>query len=192
MIKAHYFLHGIVELSNTLITIYKVLWRNTQPIKPGTPGRTPYLFNKVHWALSHALHNTWDQRLYIPSKGRTKLYNIGPISQKILDRSVPVALQSLPHACIYTKMSKSNTVFLIYWLISLLLPNAWSAMTQMYGLIAFTLVIQLGSLYNNCVLYSTMIEAWFINAILGHQKISIRLRLHFQKKILNVKKLNCQ
>ncbi len=26
--------------------IYKVLWRNMQPIKPGTPGRTPSLFDK--------------------------------------------------------------------------------------------------------------------------------------------------
>ena len=26
--------------------VYKVLWRNMQPIKPGTPGRTPSLSNK--------------------------------------------------------------------------------------------------------------------------------------------------
>ena len=26
--------------------VYKVLWRNKLPIKPGTPGRTPFLFQK--------------------------------------------------------------------------------------------------------------------------------------------------
>ena len=26
--------------------VYKVLWRNMQPVKPGTPGRTPSLFEK--------------------------------------------------------------------------------------------------------------------------------------------------
>ncbi len=26
--------------------VYKVLWRNMQPIKPGTLGRSPSLFNK--------------------------------------------------------------------------------------------------------------------------------------------------
>ena len=31
--------------------VYKVLWHNMLPIKPGTQGRIPSLFDNVHWVL---------------------------------------------------------------------------------------------------------------------------------------------
>ena len=34
-------------------------------------GANPFSFRKVHWVLLHALHNTWDQRLNVPSEGRS-------------------------------------------------------------------------------------------------------------------------
>ena len=41
---------------------------NIKVLQPGTPGR-PRLF--AISALCSALHNTWDQRLYVPSEGRS-------------------------------------------------------------------------------------------------------------------------
>ena len=34
-------------------------------------GANPFSFREVHWVLLHVLHNTWDQRLYVPSEGRS-------------------------------------------------------------------------------------------------------------------------
>ena len=34
-------------------------------------GANPFSFREVHWVLLHALHNTWDQRLNVPSEGRS-------------------------------------------------------------------------------------------------------------------------
>ena len=48
-----------------MIWVNKVLRRIQQP-QPGTPGRTPYLFDNAH-----ALHNTRDKWLYDPSEGRS-------------------------------------------------------------------------------------------------------------------------
>ena len=36
--------------------------------------QTLSLFDKVHWVLLRALHNTLDQRLYVPSEGQSNSY----------------------------------------------------------------------------------------------------------------------
>ena len=51
--------------------VYKVLWRNMLPIQPGTLGRTPSLCTGFFYMR---LHNTWDQRLYVPSEGWSNGY----------------------------------------------------------------------------------------------------------------------
>ena len=34
-------------------------------------GANPFSFWKVQWVILLALHNTWDQRPYVPSEGRS-------------------------------------------------------------------------------------------------------------------------
>ena len=43
-----------------------ICWQSNQEHR-GTP---PSPFDKVHWVILRALHNTRDQRLYVPSEGR--------------------------------------------------------------------------------------------------------------------------
>ena len=55
------------------------------PIKPGTPGRTPSLFDKcMHLVILRAMQNTRDQRLYVPSEGRGSHYDGGVLQLIIL------------------------------------------------------------------------------------------------------------
>ena len=58
------------QLFSTLFKGFTMCYTEHIAVTAMNTGANPFSFRKVHRVLLHGLHNTWDQRLYVPSEGR--------------------------------------------------------------------------------------------------------------------------